>query len=122
MLLEYLGSFELAPVFTEEEVLHYLMPVEGVIETHVVEGKGEPCRHCFHAGSLPAAAHCNFVCKPTNLWTGRHCCTCKTHMLEVLQHVLLLLALQNPRPLPFKGSKKVLAGSTVTTTTGGYVF
>ena len=65
LLQEYLGSFELAPVFTEEEVLHYLMPVEGVIETHVVEGKGEPCRHCFHAGFLPGAAHATFVCKPT---------------------------------------------------------
>lgn len=65
MLLEYLGSFELAPVFTEEEVLHYLMPVDGVIETHVVEGKGGSCRHCFHACFLPAAAHCNYVCKPT---------------------------------------------------------
>jgi hypothetical protein len=40
MLREYLGSFELGPVFTEEEVLHYLMPVEGVIEAHVVEGRG----------------------------------------------------------------------------------
>ena len=28
-------------MFTEEEVLHYLMPVEGVIETHVVESKGK---------------------------------------------------------------------------------
>ena len=40
LLREYLATYELAPVFTEEEVLHYLMPVEGVIETHVVEGKG----------------------------------------------------------------------------------
>lgn len=40
LLRDYLGTYELAPVFTEEEVLHYLMPVEGVIETHVVEGKG----------------------------------------------------------------------------------
>lgn len=36
-----MSTYELAPVFTEEEILHYLMPVEGVIETHVVEGKGE---------------------------------------------------------------------------------
>ena len=41
LLREYLATYELAPVFTEEEVLHYLMPVEGVIETHVVEGKGK---------------------------------------------------------------------------------
>ncbi len=41
LLREYLATYELAPVFTEEEILHYLMPVEGVIETHVVEGKGK---------------------------------------------------------------------------------
>ena len=75
LLQEYLGSFELAPVFTEEEVLHYLMPVEGVIETHVVEGKGEPCRHCFHAGFLPGAAHVILVCQLTMAW--RHCCICR---------------------------------------------
>ena len=47
LLSQYLSTYELAPIFTEEEVLHYLMPVEGVIETHVVEGPGEPvlCRH-----------------------------------------------------------------------------
>ena len=41
LLREYLATYELMPVFTEEEVLHYLMPVEGVIETHVVESKGK---------------------------------------------------------------------------------
>ena len=41
LLREYLAAYELAPVFTEEEILHYLRPVEGVIETHVVEGKGK---------------------------------------------------------------------------------
>ncbi|CAK0785601.1 glycylpeptide N-tetradecanoyltransferase [Coccomyxa viridis] len=37
LLSQYLSTYELAPIFTEEEVLHYLMPVEGVIDTHVVE-------------------------------------------------------------------------------------
>ena len=41
LLREYLATYELAPVFTEDEVLHYLKPVEGVIETHVVESKGK---------------------------------------------------------------------------------
>ena len=41
LLREYLATYEVAPVFTEEEILHYLNPVEGVIETHVVEGKGK---------------------------------------------------------------------------------
>ena len=50
LLSEYLSTYELAPIFTEEEVLHYLMPVEGVIDTYVVEGAGEfvPCRHRQH--------------------------------------------------------------------------
>ena len=50
LLSQYLSTYELAPIFKEEEILHYLMPVEGVIDTHVVEGAGEPvpCRHMQH--------------------------------------------------------------------------
>ena len=107
MLLEYLGSFEVAPVFTEEEVLHYLMPVDGVIETHVVEGRGEPCRHCFHAGYLPAAQLIVILSasleKPV-AWQA-YCCTCKTRALEVLQRVLLLLVPQSPGPCRSRESK-----------------
>lgn len=40
LLREYLAQFEMAPVFSEEEVLHYLLPVEGVIDSYVVEGPG----------------------------------------------------------------------------------
>ena len=50
LLSQYLSTYELAPIFTEEEILHYLMPVEGVIDTHVVEGSGESVlrRHMQH--------------------------------------------------------------------------
>ena len=50
LLSQYLSTYELAPIFTEEEVLHYLMPVEGVIDTHVVEDAGESvsCRNMQH--------------------------------------------------------------------------
>lgn len=48
-------------MFTEEEILHYLMPVEGVIETHVVEGKGE---------AVPLVTHSEAGC---NLQSLRAC-------------------------------------------------
>lgn len=40
LLRSHLAQFELAPEFTEDEVLHYLLPVEGVIDAYVVEGPG----------------------------------------------------------------------------------
>ena len=37
MLSEYMSKFKVAPVFTEEEVSHYLVPRKGVINSYVVE-------------------------------------------------------------------------------------
>jgi glycylpeptide N-tetradecanoyltransferase len=42
LLAGYLARYELAPVFSEAEVLHYLLPTEGVIDSYVVEGPGAP--------------------------------------------------------------------------------
>ena len=47
LLSTYLGKFGLAPVFTEEEVEHYLMSRPGVVSAFVVESAGrvasQPC-------------------------------------------------------------------------------
>lgn len=60
LLRDYLGMYELAPVFTEEEVLHYLMPVEGVMQTHVVEGRGTRLRPLlFSVPVRPIGQSCN---------------------------------------------------------------
>lgn len=68
LLREYLATYELAPVFTEEEILHYLMPVEGVIETHVVEGKGKasPFRAGKEHGCCASPDHAHVDKPPGN--------------------------------------------------------
>ncbi|XP_038653883.1 glycylpeptide N-tetradecanoyltransferase 2 isoform X2 [Scyliorhinus canicula] len=38
LLFNYLKQFELAPVMSEEEVIHWLLPRENIIDTYVVEG------------------------------------------------------------------------------------
>ena len=38
LLLKYQQRFQIAPIFSEEEVRHYLSPVPDVIDTYVVEG------------------------------------------------------------------------------------
>ena len=43
ILNAYLSRFAVAPIFSEEEVEHYFMPIEDVVDTHVVEGPGELC-------------------------------------------------------------------------------
>ena len=40
LLSTYLQKYALFPVFTEEEVEHYLMPVEDVVDSYVVESAG----------------------------------------------------------------------------------
>ena len=42
LLSTYLEKYALRPVFTEEEVEHYLMPVEDVVDSYVVEAAGQP--------------------------------------------------------------------------------
>ena len=34
---QYLGTFALAPVFTEEEFCHWFMPRQGIVDSYVVE-------------------------------------------------------------------------------------
>ena len=41
LLLKYQQRFQIAPIFSEEEVRHYLLPVPDVIDTYVVEGPSE---------------------------------------------------------------------------------
>lgn len=43
-LNKWLEQFELAPVFTEEEVEHYLLPVPDVIDSYVVQDPGAGSR------------------------------------------------------------------------------
>ena len=45
LLGAYLEKYALHPVFTEEEVEHYLMPVEDVVDSYVVEAAGQPAVH-----------------------------------------------------------------------------
>ncbi len=42
LLSTYLEKYSLIPIFTEEEVEHYLMPVEDVVDSYVVESAGQP--------------------------------------------------------------------------------
>lgn len=67
LLSQYLSTYELAPIFTEEEILHYLMPVEGVINTHVVEGAGVHllCRQMQHWQTFPL---CSSLCRLSPRW------------------------------------------------------
>ena len=47
LLSTYLEKYSLIPIFTEEEVEHYLMPVEDVVDSYVVESAGQPTEVTF---------------------------------------------------------------------------
>lgn len=51
LLSAYLEKYSLSPVFTEEEVEHYLTPVEDVVDSYVVESAGQPVISLFVFGS-----------------------------------------------------------------------
>jgi len=42
LLNEYLGKFDLAPVYTDQDVQHWFLPQENIIEAYVVEKPGSP--------------------------------------------------------------------------------
>lgn len=42
LLREYLSQFNLVPVMNQEEVAHWLLPQENIIDTYVVEVKIHP--------------------------------------------------------------------------------
>lgn len=52
LLLQYLGQFELAPVFSEEEVRHWFTPHSGIVDSYVVEVSD--CTHIL--AELPGTA------------------------------------------------------------------
>ena len=56
LLSAYLEKYSLSPVFTEEEVEHYLTPVEDVVDSYVVESAGQPVISLFIFGlnSVPS--------------------------------------------------------------------
>ena len=60
LLSTYLGRFGLAPVFTEEEVEHYLMSRPGVVSAFVVESAGR-------AFLVKGAGDCLL---PVGCWSG----------------------------------------------------
>ena len=66
LLSAYLEKYSLSPVFTEEEVEHYLTPVEDVVDSYVVESAGQPVISLFVLDSYSSPAwlllglcHCN---------------------------------------------------------------
>jgi len=42
LLNEYLGKFDLAPVYSDQDVQHWFLPQENIIEAYVVEKPGSP--------------------------------------------------------------------------------
>merc|ERR1719219_997787 len=42
LLNDYLGKFDLAPVYTDQDVQHWFLPQENIIEAYVVEKPGSP--------------------------------------------------------------------------------
>ena len=46
--LKYLNKFNLAPIFTEEEFIHWFVPREGIIDSFVVEQDGTITDMCSY--------------------------------------------------------------------------
>ncbi|DBB08722.1 hypothetical protein WJX82_007365 [Trebouxia sp. C0006] len=55
LLSTYLEKYSLIPIFTEEEVEHYLMPVEDVVDSYVVESAGGTITDLVSYYTLPSS-------------------------------------------------------------------
>merc|ERR1712137_9877 len=54
LLIAYMNKFKIAPIFTEEEVKHYLVPREGVINSYVVEDESGELTDFISFYTLPS--------------------------------------------------------------------
>ena len=68
LLRSHLAQFELAPEFTEDEVLHYLLPVEGVIDAYVVESPGTVALEEGHSLRVSAPSSGDTVSMQSFAW------------------------------------------------------
>lgn len=97
----YLSKFQLAPRFTEEEVMHYLMPVADVIDSHVVEAPSEWLHcHCrvIHCSSLHAR-HKRLELACHDRYIAYTCCPVgPAQRLVVLQPLAALLVFAASQP------------------------
>lgn len=71
LLREYLSQFSLVPAMNQEEVEHWLLPRENIIDTYLVEVTAALCPRCSRLRRPSAHTHCTCVSPvPTERWQG----------------------------------------------------
>lgn len=93
LLQEYLTKYDVAPVFDEEEVHHYLVPREGVVYTYVV-ALNDTVTDFFSFYALPSTVIGNSQYNQLNA-AYIHYYVAKTVSLEQLMQDLLIIAYNN---------------------------
>ncbi|CAL8463739.1 g3273 [Coccomyxa elongata] len=90
LLRGHLAQFELAPEFTEAEVLHYLLPVEGVIDAYVVEGPDGKVTDLASYYTLPSTIIGNAQYNTLKAAFMYYTVASRTPLLQLMQDLLVM--------------------------------
>ncbi|BDA48372.1 Glycylpeptide N-tetradecanoyltransferase 1 [Coccomyxa sp. Obi] len=90
LLRGHLAQFELAPEFTEDEVLHYLLPVEGVIDAYVVEGPDGKVTDLASYYTLPSTIIGNAQYDTLKAAFMYYTVAARTPLLQLMQDLLVM--------------------------------
>jgi len=88
VLRQHLSKYQLAPVMSEEEVVHWVMPREGVVYSYVVEVEGEIKDVCSFY-SLPSTVLGNEAHDTLNAAFMFYSCANHTPLQDLMQDALI---------------------------------
>ncbi|KAK9917820.1 hypothetical protein WJX75_008609 [Coccomyxa subellipsoidea] len=90
LLRVYLAKFQLAPEFTEEEIRHYLVPQDGVIDAYVVADEGGKLTDLMSYYTLPSTIIGNAQYDTLKAAFMYYTVAAKTPLLQLMQDLLVL--------------------------------
>ncbi|XP_048035462.1 glycylpeptide N-tetradecanoyltransferase 1b [Megalobrama amblycephala] len=90
LLREHLKAFHLSPVLTLEDVKHWLLPQDGVIDTYVVESMVGTVTDMVSFYTLPSTALNHPVHKGLKAACGLYCISKATPLLQLMEDTLII--------------------------------
>ncbi|KAL0041757.1 hypothetical protein WJX79_003570 [Trebouxia sp. C0005] len=90
LLSTYLEKYSLIPIFTEEEVQHYLTPVEDVVDSYVVESAGGTITDLVSYYTLPSSIIGNDKYDSLKAAFMYYTVATETPLQDLMQDILIL--------------------------------
>ncbi|XP_051523434.1 glycylpeptide N-tetradecanoyltransferase 1b isoform X3 [Myxocyprinus asiaticus] len=90
LLREHLQTFHLSPVLTQEDVQHWLLPQDGVIDTYVVESMDSTVTDMVSFYTLSSTVLNHPVHKSLKAACVLYCISMATPLLQLMEDILII--------------------------------